>query len=128
MDRQERRRAALSASRGFTYTWDAQEANPTARGKPSYRSAGVKINGTPLDPAGSYRVTVDAFLADGGDGLTALRQGTDKTPSVVDLAALNDYIATHSPLAPPPLDRIVLVALNQVGLRVACARFVARPR
>ncbi len=93
----------LSASHGFTFTWDAAKPNGESKLVPG----SVKINGTPLDPNARYRVTVDGFLADGGDGLTILRQGTDKTPSVVDLTALNAYITAHSPLAPPALDRIV---------------------
>ena len=92
----------LSASRGFSFTWDASKP----AGASKLVAGSVKIDGRPLDLAASYRVTVDAFLADGGDGLTVFRQGTDKTPTVVDLTALNAYITAHSPLAPPPLDRI----------------------
>jgi 5'-nucleotidase len=93
----------LGVSRGFTYTWDASKPDGTSKLVPG----SIKINGTPLDPAAAYRVTIDAFLADGGDGLTAFREGTEKTPSVVDLTALNNYLTARSPLAPPPLDRIV---------------------
>ena len=92
----------ISASHGFAFTWDASKPDGSSKLVPG----SVKINDAPLDPAARYRVTVDAFLADGGDGLTVLRQGTDKTPTVVDLAALTAYITAHSPLAPPPLDRI----------------------
>jgi 5'-nucleotidase len=67
----------------------------------------VTFNGRPLDPAANYRVTVDAFLAAGGDGFVALRQGTQKVSGPIDLDALDAYLAAHLPLAPPPLDRIV---------------------
>jgi 2',3'-cyclic-nucleotide 2'-phosphodiesterase (5'-nucleotidase family) len=39
--------------------------------------ATIKINGTTVDPAASYRVTVNSFLADGGDGFTELKNGSD---------------------------------------------------
>ncbi|HEY5349882.1 MAG TPA: 5'-nucleotidase, partial [Candidatus Lustribacter sp.] len=93
----------LGISRGLRYAWDA--------GKPDGASKvvtdSVKFDGRPLDPAANYRVTVDAFLAGGGDGFVVLRQGTQKVSGPIDLDALDAYLAAHSPLAPPPLDRIV---------------------
>jgi len=93
----------LGVSHGFTYTWD--DAKPDGAGKVVPGS--VKLNGKPLDPTASYRVTIDAFLADGGDGFVVLRQGTQKVAGPIDREALDAYITAHSPLAPPPLDRVV---------------------
>jgi 5'-nucleotidase len=53
-----------------------------------------------------YRVTVDAFMADGGDGYVVLRQGRQTTAGELDLQALDAYITAKSPLAPPPSDRV----------------------
>jgi hypothetical protein len=39
------------------------------------RISNITVNGTPIDPAGSYRVSVNNFLASGGDGFTGVHQG-----------------------------------------------------
>ena len=91
----------LQVSRGFSYTWDA--ARPVgARIDPST----ITINGVPVDPDATYRVTVNSFLADGGDGFTVLREGTERTGGEIDLDALIAYFSTASPVAPGPQDRI----------------------
>jgi len=79
-------------SAGFTYTWDnaAQICD---------RVTDIALNATPVDPAASYRVTVNSFLADGGDLFTVLREGTDRLGGSIDLDALVDYFAAHSPVA-----------------------------
>ena len=93
--------AMLQVSRGFSYTWDA--ARPLgARVDPST----IAINGVPVDPAATYRVTVNSFLADGGDGFTVLKEGTERTGGEIDLDALVAYFSTASPVAPGPQDRI----------------------
>jgi 5'-nucleotidase len=94
----------LQVSGGLTYTWDG--AGPLgSRVDPST----IKINGVTVDPAASYRVTVNSFLADGGDGFTILKSGTDRLGGAVDLDALADYLRAHDPIAPTPLDRITRV-------------------
>ena len=71
---------------------------------------GVTINGIALDPAGSYRITTNNFLADGGDDFATLTQGTNRTTlSDFDIDSLVRYLATTTPSArrgPPALDRI----------------------
>ncbi|MFC7441911.1 bifunctional metallophosphatase/5'-nucleotidase [Laceyella putida] len=52
----------------------------------------VKADGTPLDPAATYSVTVNSFLASGGDGFTVLKEGTDRTVGPTDLDALVEYV------------------------------------
>ena len=91
----------LQVSRGFSYAWDA--ARPVGeRVDPST----IAIDGIPVDPGATYRVTVNSFLADGGDGFTMLREGTERTGGVIDLDALVAYFSTASPVAPGPQDRI----------------------
>ena len=61
------------------------------------------------DGSQSYRITVNSFLADGGDGFSVLPEGTDRVGGEVDTKALEDYIApslTGTPMAPPATDRI----------------------
>ncbi|MGH2819456.1 MAG: bifunctional metallophosphatase/5'-nucleotidase [Actinomycetota bacterium] len=91
----------LQVSRGFTYTWDA--AGPVGdRVDPST----IETDGVTVDPNASYRVTVNNFLADGGDGFSVLREGTDRVGGPVDLDALEAYFGAHSPVPPGPRARI----------------------
>jgi 5'-nucleotidase len=68
----------------------------------------LSIGGQPVpnDASQSYRITVNSFLADGGDAFPILTQGTNRLGGVVDLDALAAYFAVHSPVAPPALTRI----------------------
>ena len=59
-----------------------------------------------VDPAASYRVTMNSFLATGGDGFTVFDEGTDQLGGDVDIDALEAYFAASSPVAPGPADRI----------------------
>ena len=89
----------LQVSNGFTYSWSAGAAVGD-------KVSALAINGTPVDPAAPYRVTVNSFLADGGDNYTVLTQGTDRLGGDVDLDALVDYFAANSPVAPGPQNRV----------------------
>jgi 5'-nucleotidase len=51
-------------------------------------------------------VTVNSFLADGGDNFAVLVDGTDRLGGEVDLDALVTYFGDNSPVAPGPQDRI----------------------
>jgi 5'-nucleotidase len=48
--------------------------------------------GTPVDRAASYTITVNSFMADGGDGFVVLREGRDRETGPVDLDALIEYV------------------------------------
>lgn len=76
------------------------------------RIADIRVAGAPVAPAGSYRVAVNKFLADGGDGFTALRGGTEPASAGTDLDALTGYLRAHSPVAPPTPGRIAISAPN----------------
>jgi 5'-nucleotidase len=73
------------------------------------RISNIRINGIPVDPGTNYRVTMNNFLAEGGDNYTVFRLGTDPLGGAVDLDALVDYFGAHSPVAPGPQNRITLV-------------------
>ncbi|SMF95090.1 5'-nucleotidase [Methylomagnum ishizawai] len=68
--------------------------------------ASIKIGGVVVDPAASYRITVNSFLADGGDNFSVLVQGGNRLGGALDSDALEAYFQAHSPVAPPTLDRI----------------------
>jgi 5'-nucleotidase len=94
----------LQASRGFTYTY--------SRGAPAGAKvdfASLALNGVPIEHTRSYRVTVNSFMATGGDRFTVLVDGTDRIGGALDLDALRDYFAANSPISPPALDRITVV-------------------
>ncbi len=91
----------LHVSAGFAYTWDATP-QPGAR----VLADSITLNGQPIDPGARYRVTVNAFLADGGDRFSVLRDGTERRAGGSDVDALASYLAANSPVSPGRLGRI----------------------
>ena len=71
--------------------------------------ASPRLNGQPIDPAGRYRVTVNSFLASGGDGFRVLAEGTERRGGMVDVDALEAWLKSHSPRTPPETNRITRV-------------------
>ena len=72
----------------------------------------LSLGGAAVVPTASYRITVNSFLAEGGDLFTTLAAGTDRLGGAVDTDALEDYLEpslTGDPIAPPALDRITVV-------------------
>ncbi|MET8093341.1 bifunctional metallophosphatase/5'-nucleotidase [Micromonospora sp. NPDC005220] len=66
----------------------------------------LTIGGTAVDTAATYRVTVNNFLAGGGDGFSALTGGTNQVTGQIDLDAFVAYLTAQSPVSAPALDRI----------------------
>ncbi|MEU8369867.1 bifunctional metallophosphatase/5'-nucleotidase [Micromonospora tulbaghiae] len=66
----------------------------------------LTINGTPVTDTATYRVTVNNFLAGGGDGFSVLTGGTNSVTGQIDLDAFTAYLTEKSPVSPPALDRI----------------------
>ncbi|MDP1544712.1 MAG: bifunctional metallophosphatase/5'-nucleotidase [Anaerolineales bacterium] len=96
----------LQVSAGFSYTWN------TAGGAcDKVDPATIMLNGVTLNPSGSYRVTVNSFLADGGDNFFILPSGTDRLGGAVDTDALEAYFVAFSPVAPGPQDRITVITV-----------------
>ena len=66
----------------------------------------LAIGGVAVDKAASYRVVLNNFIADGGDGFSVFRSCTNPLGGDVDIDAFARYLGAHSPLSPPPLNRI----------------------
>ncbi|MFI8828175.1 bifunctional metallophosphatase/5'-nucleotidase [Streptomyces sp. NPDC053431] len=98
----------LQVSKGLTYTLDM-----TKTGADRVVDGSIKLNGQPIDPAKTYRVAMNEFLAGGGDGFAALATGTNKLVGASDLDVFNAYLAAHSsasaPLQVPSANRITVV-------------------
>ena len=75
------------------------------------RLLGVLVGGAALDPARIYTLTLNDFMATGGDGLGLAGLALDmREDNIVDLDALVAYIrARPQGVAPPAVDRIVTV-------------------
>jgi len=92
----------LQVSNGLTYTWSASAPWGS-------KVSNVALNGVPLDPNAVYRVTVNSFLADGGDNFLALKNGTNRLGGAVDTDAFEAYFVAFSPVMPGPQNRITTV-------------------
>ena len=88
----------LQPSGEFTYTWQSDAP-------PGERVRDMRLNGEPVEPAKSYRVTVNSFLAEGGDGFANLVDGADRKGGGQDLDALIAYLGAGE-RAPEPTPRI----------------------
>jgi 5'-nucleotidase len=97
----------LQASNGFSYqhTFDAAGEFTAQKGGRYVCPGSVRIGGMPVDGRRSYRVTVNAYLAEGGANFAVLRNGVQRRVAGEDLATLEAYIARHSPVAPPAAAR-----------------------
>jgi 5'-nucleotidase len=91
----------LQVSRGFTYSFDA-----TRPAGVRVDAASLRLNGAAIDPSRPYRVTINNYLALGGDGFAALKDGRDAQFGKYDDEVLFAYVKANSPVAPPPRDRI----------------------
>lgn len=103
-------RLTLGVSAGLTFDMAGYSApaptGGTFPGTPGQRISNIRLNGVPVDPAASYRVTVNSFLADGGDSFLELKNGTERTGGGQDLDEFIAHLAANSPAAPAPVDRI----------------------
>ena len=92
----------LQVSKGFSYAWDG--AKPLGDRVVADRMA---LNGQRIEPAMNYRVTVNNYLAAGGDGFTVLTEATAPRIGIYDVDALYAYFQANSPISPARSDRIL---------------------
>lgn len=95
----------LGVSEGFTYDRSLTVVAGVCTG---ITVSDVRLDGVPLVPSASYQVTVNNFLADGGDNFTtfATVPAALRVDGGNDLLAFINYLGTFSPVAPPPTDRV----------------------
>jgi 5'-nucleotidase len=94
----------MQVSQGFSYSWDAN--------KPAGQRVvpgSVMLDGRPVTPDANVRVTVNSFVASGGDNFTVLKQGRDRRTGMMDVDALEAYVKARPTLGPGPLNRITRV-------------------
>jgi 5'-nucleotidase len=91
----------LQISSSLTYSWS--QSAPVGS-----KVSDIKVDKVPVDPAGTYRVAVNNFLAAGGDGFTVFAQGTNLTGGPIDLDAFTAYLTANPNLAPPAPTRITV--------------------
>lgn len=95
------KRSFLFVSKGFAYRWDPKR--PTGD---KVLADSLTLDGKPVQPEQRIRVTVNSFMADGGDSLSDLRQGADRVVGLVDVEALEQYVAANPGVKPDPAPRV----------------------
>ncbi|MFO1274229.1 MAG: 5'-nucleotidase C-terminal domain-containing protein [Rubrivivax sp.] len=96
-------------SAGFKYRWNGakacdQRVHSVTLTRDGRSETLVDASGKVLDPAREYRVTVNSFMASGGDGFTTFTAGKAPLGGALDIDALVDYMkgfkAPNAPYAP----------------------------
>jgi 5'-nucleotidase len=91
----------LQVSNGFSYAWDA--ARPFGE---RVMAETMMLGDRPIEPGTGYRVTLNDYLAVGGDGFTVAKQGTSVQYGSYDADALFAFFRAHGPIGPLPPTRI----------------------
>ncbi len=95
----------LGVSSGFTYDLSTTITDGDCT---AISVTNVELNGAALDAGTAYNVTVNGFLADGGDNFVTF---ADLNPFLridggIDIDALVDYLGAFSPVEAPSTDRV----------------------
>jgi len=97
----------LPVSQGFSYTWDASKPEGAQPGKGERVVPGsMKLHGEPIAMDKTYRVTVNNFMATGGDSFNVLKQGSNVQDGENDLVAAKMYLRVKGVLPAPVPGRI----------------------
>jgi 5'-nucleotidase len=102
------RQFQLGVSAGFTYTDTRTISSENPRTCLSIEVSDMKLGDKPIDLDATYKVTVNNFIADGGDNFTVFEE-IDPSLRVgggEDLDALIGYLGENSPIAPPGTNRV----------------------
>ena len=91
----------LQVSHNFRYAYDADRPMGSRVAADT-----IRIDGKPISMTADYRVTVNSFMASGGDGFTVLTEGRNKVVGVIDVDASEAYFAKHTSMAAPAAGRI----------------------
>lgn len=88
----------LSPSQGMRIAFDMRRPSGS-------RVTAISLDGKPLDPKKSYRVSVVNFLAEGGDGFAGFKDGTDRVNGPIDIEAFEDWLSAVPVRQVPAEDR-----------------------
>ena len=91
------RPSLLAPSAGLSYRWLASAA-------PGQHVQELRLNGKPVRPDERLRVTVNSFLAEGGDGFSLLKRFGERVAGPQDIDALLAHVRSNP--APDPIARI----------------------
>lgn len=94
----------MQVSAGFQYSWGDKRAIGS-RVVPG----SVMLSGKAIDPQASYRVTVNSFMADGGDGFGVLVRGRDRSVGMLDIDAFEAYFKTRPVFTPDSTPRVTRI-------------------
>ena len=101
--------ARIMKSSGLVYTWNGNNSADISDDRVDVNS--ILINGQTIDLTKVYSVTVNSFMASGGDKFTVLTQGTNRVVGPVDLDALVNYIKS----LPQPFSSSIEGRINRVN-------------
>lgn len=101
----------LHVSKGFKYVGDITRPEGS-------RLVEAKLHGEEIDPNATYTVTINSFIANGGDGHETLKNAPGKRvdTGLLDIDALVDYLKAHSPIDPKPEDRLRIIGAEAVDV------------
>ncbi len=89
----------FSVSQGFAMAYDLSRPEGS-------RVVSASLAGEPIDPARSYRVTMNSFLSWGGDTFTIFTQGTDHVTGPTDLDATQAWLEAVPMRQLPDIGRV----------------------
>ncbi|MBC7725600.1 MAG: ExeM/NucH family extracellular endonuclease [Burkholderiaceae bacterium] len=96
----------LGISKSLSYTYDPDAAAGS-------HITAIFVDGEQIDPAATHRVTVNSFLASGGDNFTTLAEGTNRSDTgKIDLQSMVDYFTQFRTAAPDYAQRAVGVVID----------------
>lgn len=84
--------ARIMKPSGIRYSWNDGDGDAATLADNRVVVGSILVGGNPLDLAAIYSVTVNSFMAAGGDNFSVLPQGTNRVIGPVDLDALVTYI------------------------------------
>jgi 5'-nucleotidase len=105
----------LQPSRGLTYAWDSRRPHGERIIPESLR-----LDGRVIEAERDYRITVNSYLAAGGDSFRLLRTARDPVGGPLDVDALAQYLQNASVSAPLAPDR--KARIRRVGPAAPVAR------
>jgi 5'-nucleotidase len=92
----------LFPSSNFRYSVDLKQIQ-------GQRVSNITVGGQSLEPSRIYRVTVNSFIASGGDGFWHFNEAPTISGGELDVDALAEYIRAHPALESPLMNRIQML-------------------